>query len=404
MPPLTPQGKQKPLRHRFRFSVRSLLLGIAIIAGLLTWLGKPIFRSRLQRPIVRQIEAVGGTVYYHYQLKPGAIDWSKPPPGPAFIRSLLGDDTFANVGAVSLGSSPTDEDVGQLPQLPALLEVALDGDNITDRCVSDLLQIRKLWGLALADTAISPDGMRKLADCQTLQSLSLMGVEITDAHARQLHRFPKLRYLQLTKTSVTDDGLMSLSPLIELRQLDVFVAPSITDAGVAWLGELKKLEQLKLFETGITDEALSTIARIPSLQILQLRDKAITDAGFMKLETLHNLRCLELRYTSIGDQGLSVVTHMPHLQYLFIDSTNISDQALHHLQSLHNLEHLHLSHTAITDEAIEPLAQLKSLRSLVLTVGNGVSNEGAVSLQQALPDCTFRCEAPNGSSITIDTK
>ena len=81
-----------------------------------------------QRRAVKAIEKAGGTVGYDYEIDENG--WLFPgyrsPPGPTWLRNLIGIDYFATIGAVCLntGSDVTkatiDDAVGRLSDLPDL--------------------------------------------------------------------------------------------------------------------------------------------------------------------------------------------------------------------------------------------------------------------------------------------
>lgn len=49
-------------RRWFRFSIRGLLLSFLVLSALFAWLGKPLFRSRMERSVIRDITAAGGDI------------------------------------------------------------------------------------------------------------------------------------------------------------------------------------------------------------------------------------------------------------------------------------------------------------------------------------------------------
>src|SRR5215471_6511645 len=108
----------KPKRRWFRFSLRTLLAGVAIVAVLI-WI--PVRRAREQRQAVDEILRRGGTVRFDFE-KTGATE----PAGPAWLRRLLGDDYFRTVDEVFLdGLAVTDDDLKILGGLPSLERVFL---------------------------------------------------------------------------------------------------------------------------------------------------------------------------------------------------------------------------------------------------------------------------------------
>ena len=157
------QAGAKPRRGWLTFSIRTLLVAILVFAGLFAWLGKHVIRTQAERPVVSQIQATGGRAYYDYQLGVGRIDPSKTPTGSKFVRSVLGDDIYATVNAVFFDSPTTDSNIENLHKLSNLLDVSVSGPGVSDKCIDDLLIIKKLRGLTLSETSITSDGLIRLS-------------------------------------------------------------------------------------------------------------------------------------------------------------------------------------------------------------------------------------------------
>src|SRR5262245_61651685 len=101
----------------FQFSLRTLLLATAALCVALGWL---VQRVRRQQEAVARIVAYGGDVTYDYQLDASGEYRRDPfgnylhglaPPGPRWLRELVGDHYFQTPVMVWLGS---DEGVGFL--------------------------------------------------------------------------------------------------------------------------------------------------------------------------------------------------------------------------------------------------------------------------------------------------
>jgi hypothetical protein len=88
--------KAEPRRKRrwFQFSLRTLFILVLIVATPCAWLGHKIAQKRREREFVEEIRNWGGIVTYDYQ-----IARSKPS-GPAWLRSLLGENFFNDVKVV----------------------------------------------------------------------------------------------------------------------------------------------------------------------------------------------------------------------------------------------------------------------------------------------------------------
>src|SRR5437660_677517 len=94
-PPKADPPKRK--RRWFQFSLRSLM-ALMLLAGIgMTWLVALKHQAERQRIAVEIILKDGGIVLYDYQehtLPSGATAYSDNavPPGPSWLRKLLGDD------------------------------------------------------------------------------------------------------------------------------------------------------------------------------------------------------------------------------------------------------------------------------------------------------------------------
>lgn len=85
-----------PRRRWLQFSFRGFLIALTI--GCL-WLGWQVERAREQREAVKAIEALGGLVWFDWQIvilqpKHIRIDPRATPPGPVWLRRIIGDDFF----------------------------------------------------------------------------------------------------------------------------------------------------------------------------------------------------------------------------------------------------------------------------------------------------------------------
>ena len=107
-------------RLRFQFSIRSLLVLTLAVAVPCSWLATEVKAARKQREAAERIEAAGGVIGYNDQfdssreLTPGA-----KPPGPAWLRSLLGDVTSVGLYGPEINDAVTEHLEG-LPQLEIL--------------------------------------------------------------------------------------------------------------------------------------------------------------------------------------------------------------------------------------------------------------------------------------------
>ena len=143
-------------RFRFQYSIRSLLVLTVAVAIPFSWLGVEMKKAKEQKEAVEAIEKLGGFVAYDYQLdasedNPFAIKTEgTKPPGPTWLRRLLGDEFFANVVDVVLhGSDGTDAALEHLKGLSQLQSLYLDETGATDAGLARLKGLGRLQGLDL---------------------------------------------------------------------------------------------------------------------------------------------------------------------------------------------------------------------------------------------------------------
>ena len=124
-----PPNADPPNRKRrwFQLSLRSLMV-LMLLAGIgMTWLVALKNRAERQKIAVEIILKDGGAVVYDYQdqtLSRGATSHSAnaTPPGPVWLRGLLGDDFFVNVVGARI---VTDAGLAHLTELSTLERLRL---------------------------------------------------------------------------------------------------------------------------------------------------------------------------------------------------------------------------------------------------------------------------------------
>ncbi len=144
------KDKPKPKRRFFRYSLRTLMIVVTVFCILL---GTVVKRARDQRLAVEAILEMGGWVFYEYQvndhtnrtiMKNGRQYTLErlgklPPPGPAWLRWIIGDEYFTTVNLVGMrGSQFNDASLEAVKPLTDLKRLALYNTKITDEGLKKL--------------------------------------------------------------------------------------------------------------------------------------------------------------------------------------------------------------------------------------------------------------------------
>jgi hypothetical protein len=205
------------MRLRPRFSLRTLLIIVAVVAVLISI---PVRRATEQRHAVNEILRLGGSVTYDFESTA-----AKEPSAPAWLRRTIGEDYFRSVDSVNLNGMPLADDQWALLTLLPTLE-----------------------GLNLAHANVSDSGLIHLRDLPSLQVLNLEATQISDDGLKYLEALPALEQLSLGDTEISDAGLQTLESMPQLTVLTVENTPNISDGGLAHLSGLKDLIILRLHD------------------------------------------------------------------------------------------------------------------------------------------------------------
>jgi hypothetical protein len=83
--------------------------------------------------------------------------------------------------------------------------------------------------------------------------------------------------------------------------------PTMTDTGLKGLARMKSLQWLNLANRPIGDAALKEVAGLKNLKWLDLQSTKVTDTGLKELAGLKNLQALDLRGTQVTEAGVAAL-------------------------------------------------------------------------------------------------
>ena len=135
----------------------------------------------------------------------------------------------------------------------------------------------------------------------------------------------------------------------------------MTDVMLAELCRVETLTALGLSGCkGATDEGVRHLARLPSLQHLDLTGTSVTDAGLQVLRHLPQLRTLSLAGNRVTGEGIGALAHCDELEHLNLWVPQVGEAALRALAGKRRLHHLGI---ALTDEGLALLHDLPVFKS-----------------------------------------
>ena len=222
--------------RRFQFSLRSMMLFVAVVAVVCSWFTVKMQQAGRQREVVLAVGRREGLVFYDYEsdANGNSLPVTTEPPGPSWLRNLLGVDFLSDVRHI------------------------------------------ECWQATDA-------GLVLLEGLTSLQILRLLGTQVTNAGLVRLKELTGLEHLWLESTQVTDAGLVHLKGLTNLEEL-LLDNTQVTDAGLMHLKGLTRLQALCLNYTQVTDAGLVHLKGLTRLEVLWLEDTPVTNAGVRDLE------------------------------------------------------------------------------------------------------------------------
>ena len=299
-------------------------------------------------------------------------------------------------------------------------ELTLDGRNLQDSDLEEILPLYALESLSLANNQLSD--ISTLTKLGGLSRLDLSGNRIRDLSP--LAQMTGLRSLNLDNNPITD-----LSPLYELRNLSMLSIKGLnigeeelsaltealpacaihSEASEAALSDItlggatfsSDVTELDLSGQGLRD--LSALAACQDLERLNLSGNEISD--LQPLMNLRHLSVLDISGNGISDLrpligvetlsslnaaqnevlDTSAVGAMTGLQELDLSDNPIGDFS--GLSRLNNLNTLRLNNTGLNDAGLHCLESLGQLTKLSIEDNPGLSNEAFGSLESRLNGC-----------------
>ena len=258
----------KPARRWLRFSLRSMLLLVVVIAIPMGW---KVNRARNQRVVVAELQTMHAEIVYDYQIVKVKGGWdygNLPPPGPIWLTDLLGKEYFFDVYSVGVwGPYVTDETLALIAKLPEVADVSIGGQNrITDGGLAHFAGMHNLEVVALYSDRITGTGLVHLAKLKRLKSLCAMGW-INDSSLGHISMLGRLELLNIYgATQITDEGLAHISKLHNLRKFIIVKSGSadseyiqVSDEGLVHLYGLKNLDELTFSATQVTQAGIEKL-------------------------------------------------------------------------------------------------------------------------------------------------
>ena len=258
-----------------RYSLRTALVLVALIAVLMATFGRRYHQARNQRTALKELASLSATTgfTYDWQADGHVVPKSRPnyrdkPSRRQALRKLFGQDFTDNVVQVEVHQGDiTDSDLAFLKAFPRLRTLELANLPITGACLQNVSRCKEMEVLLISFAPLEDEHLKFVKDFRRLEHLRLCFTNISDAGLAHIADMDRLRHVDLNSTKVSDKGLQYLSDKRDLETL-ILCETFVTDSGLPALYDLKKLQALTLKSDAFSERAIEELqAKLPRCRI-----------------------------------------------------------------------------------------------------------------------------------------
>jgi hypothetical protein len=268
-------------RPGIRWSLRTMLAGVAVAALCCAWFAAARNRAKLQDPLINKFET----------------DVVVERDGPKWLEFVVPDRFRRHVVGVNLRicGEVDEEFVIRLGRLPHLKYLNLNVEQLTPAMAAALRNSRRLRWLYIHEQESSRESLAALGKLTQLQGLCLYGAELTS------------------------DSFACLAALTNLKKFTVYNCT--------------------------IERAFSQMPPLPKLEAIHVEfTTPLSGQDLRRLEIQPRLKALDLKYAELGvDADLGDLVGLNSLEALTVDGEMVSAARLESLAALKRLKSLHIT-------------------------------------------------------------
>lgn len=224
-------------------------------------------------------------------------------------------------------------DLEWLSDTKALKRVTFSRCVIVGDAWSALAMRDGLEAIRITNCTVEFDGFDTFCKDSTIREFEIDGARFTDRHCDQMVKMACIESVTIANAIITDDGVVSIAHLPLIRKV-VLRDVKVTDRAVeALLAAKDRIVLLALDGTRVTDNAMDVVSRCPELLALSISRTRVTDRGINALRGHKKLASLAIEHTAIGDQSIDVLKSLPAIRFCYISDSRITVAGCQRLRS-----------------------------------------------------------------------
>ena len=205
--------------------------------------------------------------------------------------------------------------IGQLTDLKVL---SISGKNFNDRQLEMLTKLKQLERVMINGGELTDDGYQSFTEFPKLTTLSLFHpsrdqATFTGTGLAYLKDLPSLRSLTFAGATTGDEALQAVGKVVQLESFREWHNKE-TSQGLRHLTKLTKLKSIRLGQrlpawgqktpASFDNDTLKIVAKMPSLEVVELTEARLDYDGIMQLKDLPNLRVIKIQQVDISAEDV----------------------------------------------------------------------------------------------------
>lgn len=253
---------------------------------------------------------------------------------------------------------------------PALL-LAEEPTQATFEKINAKVQVRDgaVYSLSANIDGYTDQEYELIGQLKTLKSLSLSGKDLNDDQLKMLSGLKGLESIMINGTVLTDDGYKHFTAFPKLKKLSIFhpsrKLEAFNGSGLAHLKALPELDSLTFAGATAGDEALEAVGQLTQLESFREWHNTETSDGLKHLTMLKNLKSVRLGQrlpnwgkdtpASFDNDSIAILAKIPSLESVELTEARLNYDAVVQLKELPNLKKIIISQVDISEADVEKL-------------------------------------------------